>query len=151
MKFSIAKGKTTLIDEEDYEKVSKYRWNFNNGAVVTNINKDGKRTTMKLHRYILNLGNRYPIVDHINGDPLDNRKNNLRTCNHSENLRNRGKAKNNKSGYKGVSWAKHANKWQASICVNYVHYHLGLYDDPQKAHEAYITASKSLHKEYHHA
>lgn len=151
MKFSIAKGKTTLIDEEDYAMVAKYRWNYNNGAVTTNVIIDGKRTTIKLHRYVLRLGKRFPIVDHINGDTLDNRKSNLRTCTQAENLRNRGKASNNKSGYKGVSWAKHAKKWQASICVNYKSYHLGLFDDPKLAHKAYVEAANELHKDYAHA
>lgn len=151
MKFSIAKAKTTLIDKEDYEKVSKFRWNFNNGAVSTNIKLvNGRRTTLKMHRYILNLPARHPLVDHINGDPLDNRKKNLRICNHAENLRNRGKAKNNKSGYKGVSWAKHANKWQASICTNYKQYHLGLFDDPKEAYRVYKKACKELHQDFAH-
>jgi len=106
MKFSIAKGKTTTIDAEDYDRVSKYRWNYNNGAVTTNIDLGGKRTTLKLHRYILGFKKGDPIVDHKNGNPLDNRKSNLRSCTNAENLRNRGKTKNNKSGYKGVSWAQ---------------------------------------------
>lgn len=150
MKFSIAKGKTTIIDAEDYDKVSKHRWNYNNGAVMANIDLEGKRTTLKLHRYVLGLKKGDPIVDHKNNNPLDNRKSNLRICTHAENLRNRGKAANNKSGYKGVSWAVHAGKWQASICKNYKSYHLGLFEDPKEAHKAYIKASKTLHEEYSH-
>jgi len=148
MKFSIAKGKTTLIDKSDYDMVSKYRWNYNNGAVCTNIKVGERRTTMKLHRYLLGLKKGYGIVDHINGNPLDNRRSNLRLCNNAQNKSNADKHIDNKSGYKGVSWAKHAGKWQATIGANNKQYYLGLYDDPKEAYKAYVEAAKKYHKEY---
>jgi len=146
--FSIAKGKTALIDKEDYDKVSKYRWNYNNGAVCTNVIKDNRRTTIKLHRFILNLPARKPIVDHVNGNPLDNRKSNLRLCTHAENLRNRSMNSNNKSGYKGVYWHKTAGKWTAQVSVNGSKKHLGLFDKPEDAYKAYVKQAKLLHGEY---
>lgn len=151
MKFSLAKGLTAIIDKEDYELVSPYRWNFNNGAVTTNIvSGNGKRTTLKMHRLILGLPPNRPIVDHINGNQLDNRKSNLRVCDHSSNLMNRGKNRNNKSGYKGVFWSKAAKKWAAQVSVKGKKYHLGLYDSPTEAHKAYIEKSKEVHKEFSH-
>lgn len=78
MKFSLAKGKTALIDREDYDSLSRYRWSFSNGAVVASVNDGDRQTTIKMHRYVLNLPKNRPIVDHINGNPLDNRKSNLR-------------------------------------------------------------------------
>ena len=68
------------------------------------------------------------IIDHINGDPSDNRIENLRECSHSENLRNVGKSKSNTSGVKGVSWSKAAQKWEAR-CGKY----LGLYETKEEA------------------
>ena len=65
----------------------------------------------QLHRFILNLTKENTeIVDHINGDPLDNRKNNLRLCTNQENIRNCKIPKNNKSGHKGVYWCSNRNK-----------------------------------------
>jgi len=87
-------------------------------------------------------------IDHIDGNSLNNKLSNLRLATPSENLRNRGKQKNNKSGYKGVYFNTQKNKWQAKINVHNKAYHLGYYDSPQEAGESYILASKELHGEF---
>lgn len=66
-------------------------------------------------------------VDHINGDGLDNRWENLREVNHRENHRNEKLSKNNTSGVTGVSFSKKLNKWLAYIKINYKTVHLGCY------------------------
>ena len=68
-------------------------------------------------------------LDHINGDTSDNRIENLREANSSENMRNRGIFSNNKSGHKGVSWSKSHGKWYAYVNINNSRKHLGYYDD----------------------
>ncbi len=110
---------------------------------------DGVRKFKKilLHRYIMNA----PVgvtVDHINGNRLDNRRANLRLCSQAENNRNKGKFKNNKSGYKGVSWNAQNSKWVAQIQLNGKKTHLGYFSNPAEAHEAYVTASLEQHAEY---
>ena len=66
-------------------------------------------------------------IDHINRDVLDNRKTNLRFVTHSQNIINAKIQSNNKSGHKGVSWAKHMNKWRAQIKDNGKTKHLGYF------------------------
>ncbi len=88
------------------------------------------------------------MLDHINGDPYDNRIANLRPCTMSENGCNRGAAANNKSGYKGVFWCKQKRKWQAKIKVRGQSYHLGFHVDPAVAAAAYAEAAQRLHGEF---
>ena len=96
-----------------------------------NIRIDG--ASYKLHRiiYIMHFGFVPEQLDHIDGDPTNNRIENLRPCNYSENGKNRTKQKNNTSGYKGVSFHKHTKKWIA-FCDGKG---LGYFDTPEKAYE----------------
>ena len=80
-------------------------------------------------------------IDHINGVRGDNRIANLREANQSENMANDRRRSNNKSGFKGVSWAKSEGKWQAHIMVRYKSMCLGKFDTPEAAHEAYRAAA----------
>jgi hypothetical protein len=84
-------------------------------------------------------------IDHINGNTLDNRIDNLRLCTSTENNANRRAHIRNKSGYKGVSWDKNKQKWLASIMANRVFYRIGFFDDPKLAHIAYCKAASELH------
>lgn len=70
-----------------------------------------------LHRVIMNA-KEGEVVDHINGNKLDNRRKNLRICTNSENVRFQKRHKNNTSGFKGVSWSKGMKKWEARIMVD---------------------------------
>lgn len=88
------------------------------------------------------------FVDHINGNGLDNRRSNLRICTHAENMRNRKTHSNNKSGYKGVYFDKDGSRWRAQIRAEGKKHSLGSFDTPEKAYEAYLSASKELHGEF---
>lgn len=105
----------------------------------------------KAHRLAhLYMTGEWPIdeVDHINGVTDDNRWCNLREAKHCENSRNRKLNKNNKSGYKGVHWLKKQQKWRAVITFEQRKIHLGCYDDPKIAYEAYCEAAKEYHKDF---
>ena len=93
------------------------------------------------------INNEWPAkeIDHINGNRSDNRIENLRIANRFENMKNIKKAKTNKSGFKGVSWHKQGNFWQAHIRADNKNYYLGHYATPEEAHEAYKIASNKLH------
>ena len=81
------------------------------------------------------------------GIKTDNRWENLREAkNHKENGENRKTSKSNKSGYTGVSWHKGGQKWAAQIKSEGKIYHLGSYDDPKEAYEAYLVAKQKYHK-----
>ena len=81
-------------------------------------------------------------VDHKNGDPLDNRRKNLRVCTHRQNCQGRRPNKNCLSKYKGVSWFK--GKWTAMINQKY----LGRFDNEINAAKAYDEKAKELYGEY---
>lgn len=87
-------------------------------------------------------------VDHINGIRSDKRWVNLRDATRGENMCNFLQRSNNRSGYKGVCWHKHTGKWVAQISLNKKVQHLGLFDDPVKAHVVYVEAAKRLHGEF---
>lgn len=145
---SLTKNAFAIVDDGDFDELSKYKWFLSsNGYAMRSIHL-GKRKSVAvcMHRQILGLGKGEKIdVDHINMNHLDNRRDNLRKCTRSENMRNRGKNTNNTSGYKGVSWFARDSKWVAGIKHNGKRIYLGLFDDPAIAHEAYKKAALRLH------
>lgn len=84
-------------------------------------------------------------IDHVNGDPSDNRISNLRLASQAENSRNTRRSRNNTSGHKGVSWHKQRQRWRATIMVDYRAKHLGLFDSTDEAALAYRRAAAQLH------
>ena len=102
-----------------------------------------------MHREIAGLtwGDKL-VVDHINGNPLDNRRTNLRVCTNAENMRNRGKNKNNTSGFKGVTYFKFAKLWKAQIKVDRKGVFLGYFKTPEAAHQAYCEAAAKYHGDF---
>ena len=87
-------------------------------------------------------------IDHINENKDDNRLSNLRLATNRQNARNRGKQKNNKSGFKGVCWMKQSKRWVAQICVDGTQTYLGLFDTPEEAHAVYCIAAEKHHGEF---
>lgn len=90
------------------------------------------------------------FLDHINGDPSDNRFSNLRECTQSQNVCNRGKGKNNTTGLKGIWIEKRSKKnpWCASISLNGKTKHLGSFATREKAYRAYLSASLESRGEF---
>lgn len=84
-------------------------------------------------------------IDHINGNPADNRIDNLRQATNTQNQYNRGANKNNTSGYKGVCWDKPRGKWRAQIVLNRKSVFLGHYETAEAAGEAYRRAAEKAH------
>lgn len=87
-------------------------------------------------------------IDHINGDPADNRPSNLRLATRSQNSHNAKLSKTNRSGFKGVHWHKQAMKWQAGIQLNGRYKSLGLFSDPVEAGRAYAYAAIKYRGEF---
>jgi len=147
----------TIIDDEDFEKISKHKWWANTQGklirVETDLFKDEiekwniKRVS--LARYLLGIKKKGFVVDHIDGNPLNNKKSNLRVCTQKNNIRNRKNInKNNKSGIRGVSWDKIRNKWVGQIMYNRKHIHLGYFEDKNNATKAVIKGRKKYFKKY---
>lgn len=97
-----------------------------------------------MHRLI--LGNPLGSIDHIDRDGLNNCRSNLRIATNAENGWNRGRQRNNKSGFKGVHL--HKGRWRATIMANGVKHDLGYFDDPAVAAEAYRRAAGRLHGQF---
>ena len=87
-------------------------------------------------------GDMPPQIDHINGDPSDNRIANLRAATGSQNLANRGPTKRNTSGFKGVCWLKQKKKWKAQIQINRKYIYIGLFSSAEDAYAAYCEIAK---------
>lgn len=153
-------GYKVQIDEEDYERVMALHWGIDKSTMNTKGNKmyfyhsfwnedRTKHYRVALHRFILGLKhNDGKVCDHISGDILDNRKCNLRLCTIAENNRNARTPITNTTGYKGVSYHKHNDRYVAQINVNGKLKYLGSFNTPEEAHVAYCEASKKYHGEF---
>ena len=133
----------TLIDLDDVGKVKNYRWGLTDRDKYVEM----RRPRTKLHRFIMDCPDDM-VVDHINGDGLDNRKSNLRICTQAENTRNHSKPCNNTSGYIGVSYGEPYGKWHAYITYNGRRITLGYYDTIVEAAEARRQAEIEYFGEY---
>lgn len=120
--------------------------NKKNGYVYVMIDKKN----YLLHRIVFFMHHGYlPIeVDHEDCNRANNKISNLRPATHANNVGNALLSKRNKSGYKGVSWAKQNKKWQASLCKNYKPTHLGFFDNKIDAAIAYNIAAKEYFGEF---
>lgn len=138
--------KHSILDDEDFRLFSKNKWcAMKSKKSYYAIRKFGEKT-LYLHREILKCKTG-EIVDHINGNGLDNRKNNLRICSNAENSRNR-KILKHSSKYKGVYWNKSKNKWHAQICFNYKNINLGYFKNEMAAAFRYDLKAKALFGQY---
>lgn len=143
------------FDLEDYDIIKNYHWTekCGEGYIVTKVWNNNKPSQVAMHRLIMQE-NGFDIanadIDHISHETYDNRKINLRACDHYQNIIATKTYRNNTSGRKGVYWDKSRNKWMASITANKKTYHIGRYDDFEDAVKAREKAEKNYHKEYHY-
>ncbi len=146
----LTQGKVALVDDEDYDRVmaagpwQAHKTTGSKTFYATRSVYQPVKHTVYMHSFISG----YDETDHKNHDTLDNRGGNLRDSSRNQNTQNRGKPKNNTSGYKGVSWHKHWKKWQAYISVDRKRIYLGYYADSWEAALAYDEAAKKYHGEF---
>ena len=147
---TISDGSTVLVDDDDYEWLTKWKWSANgNGYAVRNERYEPKKYRKQyLHRAVMNA-KPGEIVDHINGDTLDNRKENLRICDLKGNAQNsRGIPNRMYSQYKGVSFDKRRRKFVAQIGVEGKNVALGGFDNEVDAALAYNRAAVEYYGEF---
>lgn len=126
-------GYVALIDEDDVAKVFGFGWFANrkeDGRVYAQARMGARR--FFLHRWLLDEPAGL-LVDHIDGNSLDNRRANLRTCLHHENSHNRKSGPTSLSGFIGVQKYAIPGKYRAMLRYNGARLHLGIYDDPEHA------------------
>lgn len=132
-KIKLSRGYEAIVDIDDYEELKQWRWSITSNGYAKRCTKKNKTPVSHyMHRQIMG----YPKghVDHINGDRLDNRRQNLRAITPSGNGLNRVELnKNNSTGHRGITWDKSRSKWAVMFMKNYKHIHLGRYDKLEDA------------------
>lgn len=132
-----------MFDVEDYPMVAPYNWCVSSGYV----HRRDKTSDVKLHRVLMNCPDGM-VVDHINHNTLDNRKENLRICTLKENARNKSYSSNNTSGKIGVYWKSSRQKWVAQIKIDGKVKHLGIFKNYDDAVKCRLSAEKEYFGEY---
>ena len=154
---STKNGETFLMDYDDYLNSEKddIHWYIHENTHATKEEKyviskrkiDSRYNVVKLHNYIMNPPDNM-VVDHIDGNTMDNRKSNLRIVTQQQNSWNKSVAVNNTSGVKGVSRVRRSGKWVSRITHNGKRITLGTFENFQDAVLARVEAEKELYGEY---
>ena len=149
VRIALLRGYFTIIDLADYELASRFKWTARvhqrEDGLARNIYaiyRTHEGEIVSLHRFLLGVVAQPDIlVDHKDGDGLNNRRSNLRVCQYHQNSANQRLAVNNTSGFKGVSWDKQSGKWKAYIGVKGKLYNLGRFADIRDAARTYNAAA----------
>ena len=123
------KGHSTKVDDSIFTKYGHLAWHLSDTGYAVRRSREG---TIRLHRLVAEVPED-KVVDHLNGNKLDNRKNNLRVCTQKENAQNR-------KGAKGYAWDKSKGKW----IVRYRNTFYGRYDTEAEAKRAYQLACSGI-------
>lgn len=139
----LTRGKVALVDDDDYAELSKYKWEFDGRYATSRRIERGKKIYM--HRYILQPTKK-EIVDHANGNKLDNRRDNLRIASFQQNSANSKLHSHNTSGYRGVY--KWKGYWRAAVTYRNKQISCGYYKNKEDAALAYNKKALELFGEF---
>ena len=138
------KGNAFYFDKEDYDKIKNYTWSEANEHIVSGCNGDFGKRTVFLSTLITNF--KWDYIDHIDRNPYNNQKSNLRKSTHAQNMKNKRLNKNNASGIIGVR--KSGKKWQADIGIKGRLIYLGSYENILDAIMIRLYAEMYFYKEF---
>jgi hypothetical protein len=137
---SLGHGKVMLVDDEDYDFMTQFEWR----AKKDSEGRYYAHATLVAHKLLV----KYSIVDHVNGNGLDNRKENLRVATPQQNSWNRGIRSDSRTGYKGVRYIPDRDAYSVRIQVNGQRKYLGYFKDPVEAAKAYDVAAREHFGEF---
>lgn len=146
-KITLTQGKYALVSDKDFKYLNQFKWYYKKKKTERTgyaaRKHPSSNNTVFMHQLILKAKN----VDHKDGDGLNNQRHNIRIATKSQNQWNRGKSKNNTTGFKGVSTlsGNRRKKFFASLQVNYEYKYIGAFETALEAHEAYIKEVKKYH------
>jgi len=155
-RIQLTRGLTTIVDDIDYERAKRFKWLAMKKVrkcgttfyAAREFRTFGERFTVLLHTFILGEPENGYVIDHINGNSLDNRRLNLRYCTIGQNLMNSRKRINCTSKYKGVHWDSNSKKFKAQIQINGKRTHIGLFNKEIDAANAYDKYAEKYYGEY---
>ncbi len=144
----LTQGKFAIVDDEDFERVNQFKWHaiwdrFNWYACTYKQELNGEKKQTRMHQFLIPGRG---LLDHRNGNGLDNQKHNLRPATNAQNLRSRKKSLGTSSRFKGVCRVK--NKWLSKICFQYHDFFLGYYDREEDAAISYNHAALAFFGEF---
>lgn len=151
MEIQLTQGKVAFIDDEDFHLISSRKWayhidkkNSSNEYAVSSYYEDSKVKAYRMHRVILGISNPKILIDHIDGNGLNNRRLNLRICTPQQNCRNhKSKNKNSNHLFKGVSNVSYKSNsivkkpFRAHITIDNRYIHLGCFVTQEEAAKSY--------------
>lgn len=148
-------GSYAMVSVEDYDSLMQHRWfrGPKQKYAMYSIRpggRKGKLHSVLMHRHILELGayDKENMVDHINGNTLDNRRSNLRLVHRSVNCQNAKRRSDNTSGHRGISWDKARRKWRCGFQKDGTRIEVGLFDRLESAVAARDVAIQNAYKYY---
>lgn len=146
----LTQGQVALIDDEDYERVVQFKWCASwqeHTKSFCAVRVDKAKRSILMHRFIMNA-QPGQLIDHRHHNTLDNRKEQLRICNESQNHSNTRKRIDNTSGLIGVHLFKRTQRWQAQIRYEGRKIHIGCFADKIQAAIERDKKAKELHGEF---
>lgn len=153
----LSRGMVAIVDDCYYEELSQHKWHVVKGNPTTWyavrhvwISGTGKKIVVRMHREVVRLSGREvgKFVDHIDGNGLNNCDGNLRSATAQENKRNSRVRSDSLTGIKGVAYVASKNAWRSRIFHNGRNRHLGYFQSPEAASEAYSEAAERIFGEF---
>lgn len=148
----LTQGYTCTVDDADYELLSTMKWCITSygraGKNIKSTSTNTGKTYLLMHRFILGVTDPKVQVDHIDHNPLNNCRSNLRIATHFQNQHNRRANLVGTSIYKGVSKQKNVKKYKAQIMAENKLIYIGMFSSEIEAAKAYDEMAKKLHGEF---
>lgn len=143
----LTRGKSALVDDADFEWLSQWKWHLGGCGYARRQQRqpDGKQKTILMHREICP---QYKMIDHRDGDGINNQRDNLREATQAQNNMNRRSTAGSSSRFKGVYLDTKSGKWRAKISVNNIEKNIGYFSCEVDAALAYNKAAIDKHGEF---